>query len=164
VKKLFLVLLTVAAMGLVPAMAEQNTYFKPGSLVAQAGVAFGYWGLGVEGGADLSLGQFALAPVFPIDYGVAVRGALGFGKGLGFGVGGYGTAHYSFKALKTGNTYIDKLETSLGIGLDFAPGAVFPLWVGYYDTWSYHIDDSLAVELGYYSLSWYTLGVTYKLN
>jgi hypothetical protein len=162
-KNLFLVLL-LAGAGLMSATADQNTYFKPGSLLAQAGVAFGYWGLGVEGGADLSLGQASFAPVFPIDYGVAVRGALGFGKGLGFGVGGYGTAHYSFKALKSGSPYVDKLETSIAIGLDFAPGAAFPLWIGYFDTWSYHIDDKLAVELGYYSLSWYTLGVTYRLN
>lgn len=162
-KKLFLGMIILAAVGLVPAMAEQNTYFKPGSLVAQAGVGYG-WGAGVEGGVDLSLGQFELAPVFPLDWGVAARGAVAFGSEVSIGVGGYGVLHYSLKALKTGNQFVDRIETSFGLGVDFLLRSNGGLGIGYIDTWSYHVDDKLAVELGYYSLAGATLGVTYKLN
>ena len=165
-KKLFLVMITAVAIGLVPALAEQNTYFKSGSLLAQVGVGYGY-GAGLEGGVDLSLGQWELAPVFPLDFGVGAR--VGFNTGIqtygaGIGAEAYGTVRYSWKALKTGIDFVDHLETFSGFGLQFQSNAVLPLWVGSMGGTSYHLDDKLAIELGYYSIVGATIGATYKLN
>lgn len=166
-KKVFLALVVMAVVGLVPAMAEQNTYFKPGSLIAQVGFGWG-WGAGLEGGADLSLGQWAPAPAFPLDYGVGARvgfntGFLDYGSGIG--VEAYGTVHYSWKALKTGNDFVDKLESYTGVGIQFQTNNPdSPLGIASAGGTSYYIDDKLAIDLGYYSVVGYTLGVTYKLN
>ena len=165
-KKLFLVLITIAAIGLVPAVADQNTYFKPGTLVAQAGLGYG-WGLGIEGGADLSLAQWVPVEVVPLDLGIGARAGFNTGflsYGAGLGIAAFGTVHYSWKALKTGIAWVDKLETYTGLGLQFQSNYTYPLWIGSVGGTAYHVDDRLAIELGYYSFLGATIGVTYKLN
>jgi hypothetical protein len=166
-KKLVLIALSALVIGLVPAMADQNTYFKPGTLEAQAGVGAG-WGLGIEGGVDLSLGQFSLAPTLPFDWGVGARagfatGLLGYGGGLG--LQGGAVLHYSWKSLGLSYDWLNKMESYTGLGLYFQTGnSLFPIGLAEMGGTSYHIDDKLAVEIGYYSIIGGTLGVTYKLN
>jgi hypothetical protein len=150
VKKLFLVLLTAAAVGLVPAMADQDTYLKPGTVSAQVGIG-AYWGyfggVNLEGGADLGLVQVPFAPKIPIDFGVA--GRVGFGTWLGLSAGAFGTAHYSWKALGTGLDWLNRIESYIGLGVDFLPGIGIDGFGGN----SYHFDKNFAVfvESGYYA-------------
>ena len=163
-KKLVLSLMTAFVVAAGPAMAA-DTYFKPGSLVAQVGVGYG-WGLGVEGGADLSLGQWVIAPVLPLDYGVGAR--VGFRTGFltyGAGVGaeGHFAVHYSWKALGTGMDFVNRLESYTGIGVQLVPADTIPVYLSELGGTSYHLDNNLAIEIGYYSITGGgTLGLTYR--
>lgn len=159
-KKLFLVLLTVAAVGLVPAAADQNTFSKPGSLSAQVGIgsSWGYYfgGLNVEGGVDVGLAQVPFAPKFPVDFGVA--GRVGMSTWGGLSAGAFGTASYSWKALGLGIQWVDALESYLGLGVRILPG----LGIDGFGGNAYHFDKNLSifVESGYYST---VLGVAFSL-
>lgn len=158
-KRLFLIMTTAAVLGLVPAMADQNTFSKPGSISAQVGIGVSWaylGGLNIEGGADLGLVQVPFAPKLPIDFGVA--GRVGFGTWGALSVGAFGTASYSWKSLGLGVEWVNQLESYLALGLVFIPGLGLDAFAGN----AYHFDKNLAVflESGYHTN---VLGVSFGL-
>ena len=106
-------------LGVSAVSADANTWAKPGTVTAQAGVGIYWGGLGqLSGGVDVGLGQVVFAPTFPVDFGVAGRVALTTGA---LGASAYGTASYSWRALRTGQAWVDNLETYLGLGVAILP-------------------------------------------
>ena len=158
-KRLILVMLTLAAFGALPAMAA-DTYSKPGTLTAQAGLGL-YWGLfggfDLQGGVDYGITQFDFAPVFPLDVGAS--GRVGFGSWGGLAGGVYGTAHYSWKSLGTSFDWLNRLESYIGIGVEVLPS----LGLSSYSGSAYHFDNHLAAFLEYDAIGGGTvLGASYK--
>ena len=153
-KSVFLAVLAVV-IGAVPAMAWNDTYFKPGTLTAQAGAGL-YWGgfVEVEGGVDYAFEQADLSPEFPLDFGLAGRAAF---SNYGFGVGVFATAHYSWKSLRTKLDWLNHMETYLGLGIDLLPGVSLDAFGGV----SYHLNEKWAiyVEGGFHDS---VLGAQYR--
>lgn len=148
----------MAAVGLVPAMADSDTYSKPGTLTAQAGVGLAWaylGGVGLQAGADYGIAQVPFAPKLAMDFGASAR--VGFGTWGGLSAAVFGTAHYSWKELGLGIDWVNRLESYLGIGLAILPG----LGLDAYSGTAYHLDKNLAifVEGGYYSS---VVGVSYR--
>lgn len=142
-------------LGLSSVSADADTWSKPGTLTAQAGVGLHWGGLAeVQGGVDYGLGQIPFAPTFPLDLGVSGRLVVSTG---GFGAGVYGTAHYSWKALRTGQRWLDGWETYLGIGLGLVPGFGLDAYGGL----SYHFNKDWAVY-GEGALYGSVLGASYR--
>jgi hypothetical protein len=112
-------LLVLSVVALSAVSAEADTWLRPSSAEAQVGVGLYWHGFGqVQGGVDVGLVQIPFDPQFPLDLGVSGRVALASG---GFGAGVYGVASYSWKALRTGQAWLDGLETYLGLGIGLAP-------------------------------------------
>jgi len=126
-------------LSVVSVSADQDTWSKPGRLTAQAGIGSAWRSLGqVQGGIDYSLAQVAFAPTFPVDFGFSGRVALAT---AGVGLGAYGTAHYTWKSLRTGQDWIDRFEIYLGLGLGVLPA----IRLDGYGGLAYHLDKGWAV-------------------
>lgn len=154
-------LTTLALLGLVVALgaatAESDTWLKPGRLTAEVGIGTGWHSFGqIAGGLDLGLVQVPFAPNFPVDFGLGGRAAIGTG---GIGVGAYGTAHYSWKAARSGNAFVDGLEMYFGLGLGVMP----TFGLDGYGGLAYHFDKSWAVIVEATGFSG-ILGVSYRIN
>jgi len=152
-KHLFVVLALIFATAAVHAASD--TYSKPGSLTAQVGLGL-YWGAfgaDLQGGVDYSLYQI---PSFPLDLGVSGRFGL---FGSGFALGGYGTAHYSWKELGTRLDWLNHLETYAGLGVLILP--LSDLRLDFYLGTKYHFNSQWAIYLeGAYNNT--VLGVSYR--
>ena len=127
------------------AYAESDTYFKPGTLTGEVGLGLNWaaFGAAVQGGVDYSLYQ---VPSFPLDLGVSARTGLDFSSGVL--LGGYGTAHYSWKELGTRMDWLNRLETYLGLGIQVLPlsNVRFDGYVGtkyYFNThWAVYLEEA----------------------
>jgi hypothetical protein len=118
--------------------AEVDTWSKPGSVEARAGLGLYWHGFGqVQGGVDVGLSQVPIAPTFPLDLGVA--GRLAYAGELGAAV--YAKADYSWKALRTGQSWLDGLETYLGLGVAVLPYIGFDAMGGV----EYHFNKSWSI-------------------
>lgn len=123
------------------AFAESETWSRPGYLTAQAGLGLHWGGLGqLEVGADYAVAQLPLGSAFPLDFGVAAR--LAAAPSL-IGAGAFGTLHYSPKALRTGQDWLDRFELGAGIGLALLP----QIGLDGFGVVSFHFDRRWAVLL-----------------
>lgn len=140
-KKLVSIALFSLTFGLTLASADVDTWSQPGRLTAQAGLGLYWGGLGeVQGGVDYGLAQVPFAPQFVVDFGVSGRIAAAT---AGVGAGAYGTAHYSFRNLRTGQDWVDRFELGLGIGVGILPH----VGLDAYGNLSYHFDKRWAAYL-----------------
>ena len=143
-KRWMLLLALAFALGTVSAMADANTYSKPGSIAIQAGVglAWGHFGgVNLQGGLDVGMAQFKLAPEAPFDVGLAVR--AGYSSWDSLILGGYGTLHYSWKSLGSSLGWLNHLETYAGLGIDALPGLAMDFYLGT----DYHFTRAFALFL-----------------
>lgn len=153
-----LLLILIAGTALVgTASAVENTYYKLGTVTAQAGVGLAWGGVtgSLNGGVDVGVWQLPLAREFPLDIGLA--GRVGLSLEPSVGAGAYATAHYSWKAAHTDIDWLNHFETYLGLGLAFVPNLGLDGFVGL----SYHFDNrwALYVESNSYAA---TIGGSYR--
>ncbi len=197
---LVLLLMLVPFMGFSASKsAKWDSYLKPGNMVVSGGVGYGYswtWsvgdlltlgytysgfsGFGLYGGVEVILGQFKIANVVPLQFGVAGRASFTITYGSGLAGGGVGTLHLSFKGLNLPFDYLNNLDAYLGIGLGMTMGISAPL--GLYSEYlrpapfslgfgsivgsSYFFNDNVAifVEEQYFATFWgSTIGVLVKM-
>lgn len=164
--------LTLTPLQAHTAASSSAAYFSPGTVTARVGVGADYWGsglgFGLYPGIELTLAHPVFGGVFPLSFGLAAHGVIGFeawygGAALGVAVGGYGTAHFSFKDLNMSTNLLDPLDIYIGLGL------VVPV-VGTY--WSYYssaflgfseisglnwfLNKNFALSIEYSYLYWYS--------
>jgi len=177
VKKLFLVLMASLALGATPLMADKvvDSFAKPGDFSAQAGLGLLFYGYGVgfsvSPGVEYGLAQVKLSEQFPINFGVAARGfytsyeysyfsSYTWGYTY-FGLGGYGTAHYSLKNLHLGSDFFNHVDYYLGLGVGFTAATPTGTYAKYYkDQTGSDFTTGFAGGIGLVGYS----GVSYYLN
>ena len=166
-KKLFLALAVALVLSATPAMADVKAFANPGELSVQAGLGLNFYGYGLGislvPGAELGLTQFVLSPQFPINVGVSGRGFFssysyelsGYKDSWSyFGLGAYGTAHWSPKFLGLQGDFWSHLDYYIALGLDFTIATESGTYSQYYKSSAY----GGGLGLGGYS------GVSYQIN
>jgi hypothetical protein len=176
-----LVALVLALALVIPfAAVADDTYYQPGNLVPSIGVGLGGgWGLTVSAypGLELMVAKVKIADVIPLDFGVAVKGLIGFSTYFSYsyvhlGVGAFGTMHWGLRGMNWDLDFLDPVDVWWGIGL--AASAHIPA-----DTWTYgwldfatvgginyFLNDRLALMVAgsYWGYSGGYVGILYKLG
>ncbi|MBI4977839.1 MAG: hypothetical protein HZC28_10165 [Spirochaetes bacterium] len=161
---------------------EITSWLKPGNVMVNVGLHYSYLGLGAGGGIEWIFAEIKVADILPFQFGVAARGFADllpwYSYGMGFGVGGMVTGHFSIKSLKLGISFVDNVDfyIGLGAGLTIAPGfnnTYYGYWnptgVNFWssDGVSYFLSDNFALFAEYnYHGGWNqggTLGVMLKI-
>ena len=127
--------------------AKDGVIIEPGSLNANAGLAFGYYGygIGVGGGAEYAIGKFTIAEKLPFVYGAAARVGFYFGSGFDLSVGAMGTLHFCWAALGLPDnmSWINNIDSYIGLGLQAIPTFGFNSIAGT----SYFLSKNLAINV-----------------
>jgi hypothetical protein len=179
-KRLVALVLALALVVPFAALADE-TYYQPGNLVPSIGVGAGFgWGFTVSAypGLELMVAKWKIADVIPLDFGVAVKGLLGFSTGYfgssytHLGVGAFGTVHWGLRGMSWDLNFLDPVDLWWGIGI--AASAHLPA-----DTWTYgwlnfatvggvnyFLNDRFALMLAgsYWGYGGGYVGVLYKLG
>jgi hypothetical protein len=110
---------------------ELDSVYDVGNLTVSAGVGFGYtFDLVLYPGLELILGETILGELLPLNFGVAAKGMFTWGNedwlygGYSYtniGVGGFGTAHLTFRGLEEDLpvSYLENMDFYVGLGLAF---------------------------------------------
>lgn len=144
-----LALLLVALAMATPLMAQSffipkaTPHMAPGNTAANAGISLGI-PLGVGVGFESMIGKFDIPELFPLTYGVAAKGALGFGSSLHLAAGAFGTLHFSWNSMALPE-FLQKLETYAGIGLGVGIMPTVNFGFAHFSGFAYHFSPSTAV-------------------
>ena len=99
-KRVVLLIVVLALAAPFAALAEE-THYQPGNVLASIGVGAGWgyggFGLWVYPGAEFMFAKANLGGAFPLDFGIALKGIVGFSwaRYIDIGAGAFGTAHLS---------------------------------------------------------------------
>jgi hypothetical protein len=111
-----------------------ESIYNVGNVTASAGIGFGYsFDLVLYPGAEIILAQTVLGETLPMDFGLAAKGMFtwgneswgyyGYDYGYSYtniGVGGFGTAHLTFRGLEDlPISYLENMDFYAGLGLAF---------------------------------------------
>lgn len=159
---LFAVSATMAESFLIP---NAKPHMTPGTVAVSAGLNFG-WGIGAVVGAETILGQINIPNLFPLTYGVAVRGTgsvllLGSFSVFHAAAGVMGTIHFPWTSFALPD-WVQKFDTyvGLGLGVNFTPmGIAFAGMSGI----AYHFTPSFSVFSEGLNLSGWSIGLQMKL-
>lgn len=140
-------------------------HMTPGTVAVSAGLNVG-WGIGAVVGAETILGQINIPNLFPLTYGVAVRGTasvllLGSFSTFHSAAGVMGTIHFPWTSLVLPE-WVQKFDTyaGLGLGVNFTPmGIAFAGISGI----AYHFTPSFSVFSEGFNLSGWSFGLQIKL-
>jgi hypothetical protein len=170
-----IVLLLCAGVGLFAAEKKSSTipwvvsYNSPGTIDLTATVGYTWWGLGLNAGAEYTVGQFELGTI-PLSWGITAQGSAGFGlSGVGVAVAGLATLNVGFDF---GSNL--KFEGFIGIG----PGFLLETWGGagngfgiaQYAGWTWWFSNNIGLtgEEGYVNAFgwgyWYFAGIGVTLR
>ena len=131
-----------------------------GNLLANVGVGWG----GISGGVEYEFARIDIGGTIPLSFGAAARAMVDPGlfyawSSFDFGVGAFGTAHFSWKSLFPESSFISKLDTYAGLGVGFASATASTTWTDYtykpgigistFEGVSYYLNDKLAINLEY---------------
>jgi len=146
--------------------SKNGMMLAPGNSAFNAGVGYGYgWGsiggINITAGYEMIFGKFDLGAI-PLSFGAAARLGIGISSPLLVSAGAFGTLHFCWGALDLPSSFLNNLETYLGIGLGMSIVPAFTLGFNTIGGLNYFISDSMAVnfEGGMYSS---TVGVLLKL-
>jgi hypothetical protein len=156
------VALVVAQPGTLFAQSNNSftSYYKPGNVAAgiEVGPSFGwgYFSIAAYPSLEFMVAKYRIGDVIPLDFGAEVKARvgldIGYGGGLGLGVGGFGTAHFGFRGMPgdIGNI-IGKFDFFLGLGLAFdflSPSwATAGLGLASFGGFNYFLNDNLSVTV-----------------
>ena len=178
-RRLFLVsaiLLVVASVGVFAAerRSKEVSYLAsfngPGTIDLTVTGGFSWFGLGLNAGAEFTVGQFDVGPV-PLSWGITAQGSVGLDPaGIGLAVSGLPTLNIGFDFGKN-----LRFEGFLGLGVGFVleswAGGGSGLGISEYAGWTWWFANSFGLTIEEGSVSafgwgyWYFagIGVTLKI-
>lgn len=150
-----------------------TSYMKTGDLSIYASIGY-WWGITLNAGADLILGEWKIANIFPLDYAVGARFLFESWSYLGYGSTYWGLAPMFIVHWGWNNMNLDFYE---GIGLGFYgyttnlssdPYGWSPFGLGFAAvsgvTWYFSKNMGLILEYSYVGyVSTYGVGITMKM-
>lgn len=158
-----------------PASSGSSAWMEPGNFTANVGIGYSTLGLGIFPGAEVMFAQWEPAPKYPVTFGAAVQGLVGFSAwGLEIGVSGMATAHFGLKNFDFLPEYAQHLDFYIGLGVYFFPVSAVNTYWGY--NWyspigfatcegvNYFVNDNLAfyAQYDYWYWSYGSVGIRIK--
>jgi len=142
-KKMMVVLVLAILIG-GAAYAQIPVNMDKGDVAVAVGFNFG-WDYGVGGSVEYMFARVNLADSFPITFGLAARGGVGFIYGTNFTLVGLATAHFGLGFIADLPYWLKKFDFYYGLGLGFGFDPAFNIGIGNGGGISYFLYPNLAI-------------------
>lgn len=154
-KKLFAILIALVALSTVAFAQEaftttMDSHVEVGDLMVNAGVNFGWYGLGLGGGAEFIFAKYDIPQVAPIHIGAAAKAAVYFSSGIDIDLAALATMHFGLKGFTSFPTFAQNFDWYWGIGMGLGIGSSGGIGVSTTTGICYYLNPSLAINADYF--------------
>ncbi len=162
-RKTFAVLVLLLALASLAAAQEtfattMDSHVNVGDLMLNAGLNFGWGGLGVGGGAEFMFAKYEIPSFAPLTFGAAAKAAIYFSSGVDIDLAAMATMHLGSKGFKSLPAFLQNFDWYWGLGLGVGIGTWGGIGISTGSGICYYINPTLAVNADYFYTNYFGAG------
>lgn len=162
-KKLFAILIVLVSLS-TGAFAQEalvttmESHVDVGDFMVNAGVNFGWYGLGLGGGAEFIFAKFDIPQVAPIHIGGAAKAAVYFTSGIDIDLAALATMHFGLKGFTSLPSFLQNLDWYWGLGMGLGIGSAGGIGISSTSGVCYYLNPLLAINADYFYTNYFGSG------
>jgi len=129
-----------------------------GDLMVNAGLNFGWNGLGVGGGVEYMFAKWDIPNFAPLNFGAAAKAAVYFSSGIDIDLSALATVHFGLKGFSALPEFLRQLDWYWGLGLGFGIGSYGGVGISTGSGICYFLSDTLAINADYFYTNYFGSG------